>query len=198
MFFYSTCSIFVSSAPSSSSSGPQVLRAPLRHRWRAGAGPDAHPWGQAVLQEPGWWQREIQGARGVRHQRWELHEADQSWASVPSAGCGGKLNVFIHFNSSQLCLFCVFKSFSLHCLYRRCLQTRWCCPTVLCECLPSSIKSACWCRDRVLWRRSLTSILLSGFSLVWFLHSRSMLTFWKCACSVYSVYFCSCSTLLSV
>lgn len=74
-----------------------------------------------------------------------------------------------------LCLVLFFfwhQSFSLYCLHSRCLQTKWCCPTVLCECLPNSTKCVCWCQDRVLWKKSLTSILSKKKKRqIWFLQS---------------------------
>lgn len=157
----SACSLwttpcFPPSGPAPSSE-PKLIRAPLWHRWGTGAGQDTDPCGQAVLQEPGGPQWEIQGACGVCHQCRELHEADESRTSVTSSGGGGKLNTW-HLFKCDLHLLCL-ESFSLYSLDLRCLPTRWCCPTVLCECLPRSTKCVCWCRDRVLWWRSLTSIL---------------------------------------
>lgn len=146
------------SGPAPSSTGPQLLWAPLWHRWGTGAGQDTHPCSQAVLQKPGRPQWEIQGACGVCHQRWELYEADQSWASVTSAGGGGKAEHFLNHCVYSLLALCYFLFFSVP-PYLRCLRTRWCCPTVLCECSPSSTKCAYWSRDRVLLRRWLTSIL---------------------------------------
>ena len=108
-------------------------------------------------------------------------------------------SLFIFTAPSFLCSV-FFMCFSLHRLYLRCLQTRWCCPTVLCECLPSSIKSACWCLGRVPWRRSLTSILVFlDLSLVWFLDSRLMLTFLKvCVFCVFSAFLFTFHFVISV
>ena len=60
---------------------------------------------------------------------------------------------------SFLSFICLCFSLFFSSVHLRCLPTRWCCPTVLCECSPSSTKCVCWCLGRVRWRRSLTSIL---------------------------------------
>lgn len=151
----SPCSRCFSLAPAASSG---LLWAPLRHRWGAGARQDTHPCSQAVLQKPGGPPGQIQSTCGVCHQRWELYETDQSGASVRSAWCGGKGNTYLWAFSARFCLIFVF---FCNPFYLRCHRTRWCCPTVLCECSHSSTKCVCWSRDRVLLRRWLTSILLN-------------------------------------
>lgn len=75
------------------SSEPKLFWAPLWHRWSASARQNPHPCRQAVFPKPGGQQWEVQGSRGVCHQRWKLHEASQSWAFVTRARCWGKPSV---------------------------------------------------------------------------------------------------------